>query len=64
MKRLPSKCAGGYHFDLEHALSFMEGGFIIQRHNEIREITANLFAEVCKDVAVEVGVSIWRDLSV
>jgi len=31
----------------------MEGGFIIQRHNEIREITANLFAEVCKDVAVE-----------
>ena len=42
----------------------MEGGFIIQRHNEIREITANLFAEVCKDVAVEVGVSIWRDLSV
>ena len=28
-------------------------GFPIQRHNELRNLTADLLAEVCKDVAVE-----------
>ena len=43
----------GSQFDLEHALSCGKGGFIIQRHNELRDLSANLLAEVCKDVAIE-----------
>ena len=53
LTRLPSKCACGDHFDLEHALSCMKGGFIVQRHNEIRDLTDDLLAEVCKDLAIE-----------
>ena len=30
-----------------------KGGLIIQRHNELRDLTADLLAEVCRDVAIE-----------
>ena len=53
LSRLPSKCACGSNFDLEHALSCKKGGFVIQRHNELRDLTADLLSEVCKDVCVE-----------
>ena len=51
--RLPSKCACGGNFDVCHALSCKKGGFVTQRHNEIRDITADLLAEVCPDVSIE-----------
>ena len=53
LSRLPSKCACGVNFDLEHSLSCKKGGFVIQRHNELRDLTADLLSEVCKDVSVE-----------
>ena len=53
MKRLPENCTCGGKFDLVHALSCKKGGFVTLRHNEIRDITAKLLAEVCKDVATE-----------
>ena len=53
MRRLPSKCACGLHYDVTHALSCPKGGFTIQRHNELRDITADLLSEVCTDVLVE-----------
>ena len=34
-------------------LSCPRGGFPTIRHNEIRDITANLLSEVCSDVRVE-----------
>ena len=34
-------------------LSCLKGGFITQRHNEVRDFTAELLSECCKDVAVE-----------
>ena len=40
-------------FFIEHALSCAKGGFPILRHNEIRDITADLLTEVCHDVRVE-----------
>ena len=31
----------------------MRGGFIIQKHNELRDLEAELLNMVCKDVALE-----------
>ena len=30
-----------------------QGGFIIQRHNELRDVEADLLSTVCIDVAIE-----------
>ena len=53
LNRLPNICACGVSFSLDHALSCKKGGFITQRHNSIRDTTASLLAQVCKDVKVE-----------
>ena len=51
--KLPSSCACGVSLTTEHAFSCPKGGFPSLRHNEIRDITANLLTEVCHDVCVE-----------
>ena len=38
---------------IEHALQCCKGGFVTLHHNHIRNTTANLLTEVCKDVCVE-----------
>ena len=53
LPRLPSKCACGESFNVSHALSCKKGGFVSQRHNELRDMTADLLAEVCHDVQIE-----------
>ena len=53
LPRLPSKCACGETFNVSHALSCKKGGFVTQRHNELRDMTADLLSEVCHDVCVE-----------
>ncbi|XP_064400133.1 uncharacterized protein LOC135346443 [Halichondria panicea] len=50
---VPSSCACGKQFSVDHALSYPKGGFTITRHNEIRDLTANLLTEICSDVCVE-----------
>ncbi len=52
-KKLPTKCACGSSFTVEHALSCAKGGFPSIRHNEIRDLTANLLSEVCNNVCIE-----------
>ena len=49
----PSSCACGSNFSVEHALSCPKGGFPTIRHNEVRDLTANLMTEVCHDVCIE-----------
>jgi hypothetical protein len=49
----PTSCACGASFTVEHALSCPKGGFPIIRHNEVRDLTANLMSEVCHDVRIE-----------
>ena len=34
---IPSKCACGDVFTVDHAMICKQGGFVIQRHNELRE---------------------------
>ena len=50
---LPSHCVCGHHFTIEHALSCSRGGFPSIRHNEIRNITADLLSGVCHGVGTE-----------
>ena len=38
--------------DIQHAMSYKKGGFII-RHNDLRQLTANLLTEVCKDIDIK-----------
>ena len=51
--RTPSTCGCSAKFSVEHALSCPKGGFPSIRHNEIRDLTANLLTEVCNDVRIE-----------
>ena len=52
-QRVPSTCGCGAKFSVEHALSCPKGGFPSIRHNEIRDLTANLLTQVCSDVCIE-----------
>ena len=49
----PESCACGKAFDVNHAMICPKGGFPILRHNEVRDITADLLSEICHDVEVE-----------
>ena len=53
MKYLPSTCACSKPFNMDHSLTCPKGGFVYQRHNELRDTLANMVQEVCKDVKVE-----------
>ena len=52
---LPVSCSCGEGINVQHAMSCKRGGreFIALRHNEVREITAALLSDVCKDVELE-----------
>ena len=50
---LPSHCPCGETFNMTHALNCKRGGFIIMRHNNIRDFEANLMKKICNDVEVE-----------
>ena len=50
---IPSGCLCGELFTVDHAMICMRGGFVIQRHNELRDLEAELLSIVCKDVVTE-----------
>ena len=49
----PMLCACGVQFSVDHAMVCQRGGFINQRHNEVREVEAEMLRMVCNDVEVE-----------
>ena len=49
----PTRCACGDLFNIDHAMISKKGGFIIQRHNELRDLEAELLNIVCNDVQIE-----------
>ena len=53
LKHLPGNCACGKSFTIDHALSCAKGGFIYQRHNELRDTIAKMIDEVRNDVTIE-----------
>ena len=50
---LPLQCTCGKQFSVEHAPSCSHGGFPSIRHNELRDITADLMSEVSHNVGTE-----------
>ena len=50
---LPSTCVCGEVFTIDHAMICKRGGFVIQRHNELRDLEAVLLSSVCSDVETE-----------
>ena len=53
LSKLPATCVCGFAFSAEHALSCGHGGFVIMRHNDVRDITADLLKLACNDVEIE-----------
>ena len=53
LPHIPTECICGASFTVDHALTCPHGGYPILRHNEIRDITAQLMSEVCPNVATE-----------
>ena len=50
---LPQTCKCGEAFDIGHALICRYGGFQTLRHNQLRDLTAELLTEVCHNVCTE-----------
>ena len=50
---MPTVCVCGNFFDADHDMVCMRRGFIIQRHNEIRDLEVEILQVVCTDVEKE-----------
>ena len=48
-------CVSGVRFTVDHAMICERGGFMMQRHNALRDLEAGLLKRVCYDVEVEPG---------
>ena len=44
----PSVCVCGSMFTVDHAMICQRGGLVIQRHNEIRDLQAELLVMMCE----------------
>lgn len=53
MKRLPINCACNRPFNADHAMQCKLGGFVIRRHNGIRDLLAKILDEVAHEVRIE-----------
>ena len=53
MNDIPSVCVCGDVLNVDHAMICRRVGFIIQRHNEVRDLEAEMLNMVCYDVEVE-----------
>ena len=50
---MPSVCVCGYHFNVDHAMICKRGCFVIQRHNKLRDLEAEMLRMVCSGVEIE-----------
>ena len=50
---IPSTFARGEVFTVDHSMICKLGGFVIQRHHELRDLEAELLSTVCSDVETE-----------
>ena len=53
MADLPTTCPWGSRFSIQHCMSSKKGGFIYIRQNYLRDLTANILSEVCKDIEIK-----------
>ena len=50
---LASKCVYGEKYTICHTLSCKKGGFVVQRHDGVRNLLTSLIGKVCTNVEVE-----------
>ena len=43
----------GSRFDVNHAFSCGRGGFVIMRHNEVKDLMTSMLGELCNNVEIE-----------
>ena len=53
LPNLPSYCACGEMFTVNHALSCKKGGFVAQRRDTIRDVLTSHISKVCRNVETE-----------
>ena len=53
VRNMPSVCICEDHFNVDHAMICKRGGFVIQRHNELRDLEAEMLRMVCNGVETE-----------
>ena len=41
------------HCSIQHCMSCKKGDFVSMKHNDLRDLTANMLSEVCKDIEIE-----------
>ena len=47
---MPTTCSCGVKLDYQHCMSCKKGGFVTMRHNDVRDLTANILKAVLNDV--------------
>ncbi|KAG0711346.1 hypothetical protein GWK47_020786 [Chionoecetes opilio] len=47
---LPKTCVCGDPNNVDHTMTCKKGGFVCIRHDEVRDLTASMLREVCRDV--------------
>ena len=50
---LPHTCVCGHLNNANHSMRCKRGGFICIRHDEVRDLTANMLREICQNVTTE-----------
>ena len=58
---LPTSCVCGAAMTIDHALTCPCGGYPIARHNEVRDVIADVMREVVSDVEVELQLLPYAD---
>ena len=53
LENMPLTCVCSKDYTITHALTCAAGGFIIKRHNDVRDYLSHLLNEVCADVSIE-----------
>ncbi len=53
LQQLPSTCACGQPFNVNHALSCKKGGFVTRRHDNVKDFLTVLLDKTCVDVQAE-----------
>ena len=53
LRDVPKYCQCGQKYSINHCLTCKKGGYVIIRHNIVRDTIAELLQEICKDVRVE-----------
>ena len=53
LKYLPQTCPCSKEYTVDHAMQCPKGGFLLQRHDDVKDTIAKLLDQTCRDVEVE-----------